>query len=227
METGGCVPASGPSQASHCEEGAVDTRRAGKRPSPRRSLPQREGVGRTWGHQRALRPKSPWPWPRSPAPTAQGPRPRRQRLGAARPMPRLQPITAFLHLFPLRGTEELYGAAAPLPEQPGHVSVCGGAPRGWPAACHIARHTARRPLSPESAWGVQGRKRKGTLPSGSPRKTPPQAVTPASRASQGRGEGGLNPRPPASSLLGPGAPLFCPRDTPELVGLWPGALAPH
>lgn len=72
--------------------------------------------------------------------------------------------------------------------------------------------------------------RRGTPSPRSPRKTPTQpagtaqALAPVSRASQGRGEGGLNPRPLASSLLGPGPPRLSPHDTPSW---WSGGPAPH
>lgn len=170
-----------------------------ERPSPRGSLPQREAVGRPWGHQRAPRPKGPWPRPRRPPP---------QR-GAARPPCRLPPAAALLHLFPLRGPEELYGAAAPLPELPGHVSACRGAPRGWPAACHMARHTGRRPLSPREHSGCS-REKEGAPRPQAPRERPrldQQGELRPSRLHPEPARGGVregstpDPRPPACWAL--------------------------
>lgn len=108
-----------------------------------------------------------------------------------------------------------------------------GGPPGLAGRLPHGKAHRKEAAQPARALGVFPGERRGAPPPGSPRKTPTrpagraQALAPASRGSQGRGERGLNPRPPASSLLGPGAPCFSPRDTLELEGLRSGAPVPH
>lgn len=173
-------------------------------PPPASALPQGEACprGRRWGGRGVTRGL------RGQRARGRGPGAPPQR-GAARPPCRLPPAAALLHLFPLRGPEELYGAAAPLPEQPGHVSACRGAPRGWPAACHMARHTGRRPLSPREHSGCPWEKEGAPRPQ-APRERPrldQQGELRPSRLHPEAARGGVregstpDPRPPACWAL--------------------------
>lgn len=131
---------------------------------PRRTLPQRKGVGRTCGgtrgHPGAPRPKSPWPWAPGIPPPAQ-----QTATGGCTPIVLSEAhrnIPASVSTF--QPGETLWGSCLAPEWWPGHVSVYGPThTQGWQAACHTAaRHAGRRP--PEHS-GLQGGKKGRPVPS--------------------------------------------------------------
>lgn len=225
-------------------------RRACPSPRPLRGKPRRgRSGGRPPGPARVRPPRAPFP-KEKPAPEGGG----GEAVGSPEGSEAKGPVAAAQAPPPAGGRTPALPSAA---RRRIAASVSTSRPRGalrggrpapgaaWPRECvqggppglagrlpHGKAHR-KEAAQPARALGVFPGERRGAPPPGSLRKTPirpagrAQALAPASRASQGRGERGLNPRPPASSLLGPGAPCFSPRDTLELEGLRSGAPVPH
>lgn len=225
-------------------------RRACPSPRPLRGKPRRgRSGGRPPGPARVRPPRAPFP-KEKPAPEGGG----GEAVGSPEGSEAKGPVAAAQAPPPAGGRTPALPSAA---RRRIAASVSTSRPRGalrggrpapgaaWPRECvqggppglagrlpHGKAHR-KEAAQPARALGVSPGERRGAPPLGSPRKTPTrpagraQALAPASRGSQGRGERGLNPRPPASSLLGPGAPCFSPRDTLELEGLRSGAPVPH